>query len=168
LESGDPYLIPYDGDTLFIEQTGYNLRTFYNDIENLKVRQSYVFLDSCFSGSASRAAEMLIQNARPALLNVKDVSLMNDTIISLSASSKGQTSNAYPEKEHGLFTYYLMKALKGEADLDDDQWISIKEIYQYVSQKVNRTSRRLGSEQNPSIFPPLELIKDSAIGRVTE
>jgi hypothetical protein len=168
LDSGDPYLVPYDGDTLFIEQTAYKLRKFYSDLENLKIRQTYVFLDSCFSGSASRAAEMLTQGTRPALLNVKDVKFTTDTIVSLSASSKGQTSNAYPEKEHGLFTYYLLKALSGEADADDDQWISIKEVYQYVLQKVNQISRRLGSEQNPSILPPLEMIKDSAIGRVIE
>jgi len=168
LKSGDPYLVPYDGDTLFIEQTGYKLKKFYKDLENLSINQAYVFLDSCFSGSASRAAEMLIQNARPALLNVKDVQFKTDKLVSLSASSRGQTSNAYPEKEHGLFTYYLLKALKGDADIDDDQWISIREVYNYVHAHVNRVSRRLGSEQNPSIMPPLEMIKDSAIGRVTE
>lgn len=168
LKSGDPYLVPYDGDTLFIEQTGYKLRKFYKDLESLNINQAYVFLDSCFSGTASRAADMLLQNTRPALLNVKDVQFATDKVISFAASSKGQTSNAYPEKEQGLFTYYLLKALKGDADTDDDQWISIKEVYDYVRKHVNRVSRRLGSEQNPNIMPPVEMIKDSAIGRVTE
>jgi uncharacterized protein YcfL len=168
LKSGDPYLVPYDGDTLFIEETGYKLRDFYRDIEKLKIRQTYIFIDSCFSGSAARAAEMLTQNMRPALLNVNEVELVDDKIISLSSSSQGQTSNSYPEKEHGLFTYYLLKALDGEADSNNDHWLSIREVYKYVSQQVNRTSRRIGSEQNPSILPPLEMIKDSTIGRIKE
>jgi len=96
IDTGDPYLIPYDGDTRFIEQTGYKLRKLYQDLKNMKVQQSYVFLDSCFSGTASRAAEMLTEGIRPALLNVKDVELLDDSIVALSASSKGQTSIAYP------------------------------------------------------------------------
>ena len=149
IETGDPYLIPYDGDTRFIEQTGYKLKKLYQDLKEMEIRQSYVFLDSCFSGTASRAAEMLTEGIRPALLNVKDVELLDDSIIALSASSKGQTSLAYPDVEHGLFTYYLLRALKGEADADDDQWISIKEVYDYVSRHVRRVARKLGSEQDP-------------------
>jgi len=166
IETGDPYLIPYDGDTRFIEQTGYKLKKLYQDLKEMEIRQSYVFLDSCFSGTASRAAEMLTEGIRPALLNVKDVELLDDSIIALSASSKGQTSLAYPDVEHGLFTYYLLRALKGEADADDDQWISIKEVYDYVSRHVRRVARKLGSEQDPSITPSTGTLKDIAIGRV--
>lgn len=166
INTGDPYLIPYDGDTRFIEQTGYKLKKLYEDLQKLDIRQSYVFLDSCFSGAASRAAEMLSEGTRPALLNVKDVELFDDSIVSFSASSAGQTSIGYPETGHGLFTYYLLRALKGEADSDDDQWISIKEVYDYVSRHVSRVARKLGSEQDPSITPSTGTIKDIAIGRV--
>jgi uncharacterized caspase-like protein len=166
IDTGDPYLIPYDGDSRFIEQTGYKLKKLYQDLKKMQIRQTYVFLDSCFSGAASRAAEMLTEGTRPALLNVKDVELFDDSIIALSATSKGQTSIAYPETGHGLFTYYLLRALKGEADTDDDQWISIKEIYDYVSAHVSRAARKLGSDQDPSITPSEETLKDIAIGRV--
>ncbi|UCH22547.1 MAG: caspase family protein, partial [Deltaproteobacteria bacterium] len=70
MEKGEPYLIPYDGDTRFIERTGYKLVSFYQDLNNLKIQNVYVFLDSCFSGVASRAAEMLVKGARPALIHV--------------------------------------------------------------------------------------------------
>ena len=166
IDTGDPYLIPYDGDSRFIEQTGYKLKKLYQDLKKMQIRQTYVFLDSCFSGAASRAAEMLTEGTRPALLNVKDVELFDDSIIALTATSKGQTSIAYPETGHGLFTYYLLRALKGEADTDDDQWISIKEIYDYVSAHVSRAARKLGSDQDPSITPSEETLKDIAIGRV--
>jgi len=166
IDTGDPYLIPYDGDTRFIEQTGYKLKKLYQDLKKMGIRQTYVFLDSCFSGAASRAAEMLTEGTRPALLNVKNVELLDDSIVALSATSKGQTSIAYPETGHGLFTYYLLRALKGEADADDDQWISIKEVYDYVSRHVSRVARRLGSDQDPSITPSTGKLKDMAIGRV--
>lgn len=162
---GEPYLVPYDGDTRFLEQTGYQLKQFYADLDKLNIQRSYVFLDSCFSGVASRAAEMLTKGARPALLHVKDVKLKSNKIVSFSASSQGQISNAYNEKEHGLFTYYLAKGLSGEADLNRDNWVSVVEVFDYVDKNVTRVSRRIGSEQRPAISPSLSKLKDISISR---
>ena len=166
MEKGDPYLVPHDGDTRFIAQTGYNLKTFYKDLDNLNIPRVYVFLDSCFSGVASRAAEMLAKGARPALVHVEDVRLDSDVVVSLSASASGQSSNAYPETKHGLFTYFLLRALKGEADENDDSWISVKEIFDYVKNHVVRVSRRMGTEQTPVITPSLDMLKDVAVSKV--
>jgi hypothetical protein len=166
MNDGDPYLVPFDGDTRFIEQTGYKLQKLYNDLGKMNIKQSYVFLDSCFSGTASRAAEMLVRGTRPTLMQLKDVEIETGSVISLSATSAGQTSNAYADTEHGLFTYYLLKGLKGAADADEDRWVSIKEMYEYVSQHVPRVARRMGTEQTPSILPPVDKLRDVAIGRV--
>jgi hypothetical protein len=166
MKKGDPYLVPHDGDTRFIQQTGYKLTSFYQDLDNLDIQRVYVFLDSCFSGVAARAAEMLIKGARPALVHVKEVRPRSDTVVSLSASSAGQMSNIYPETKHGLFTYFLLRALKGEADADDDSWISVKEIFEYVKSHVIRVSRRMGREQTPVIMPSLDILKDISVSRV--
>jgi hypothetical protein len=166
MEKGDPYLVPHDGDTRFIAQTGYNLKSFYQDLDNLDVQRVYVFLDSCFSGVASRAAEMLTKGARPALVHVGEVRLDSDEVIALSAANTGQPSNAYPETKHGLFTYFLLRALKGEADKNDDSWISVKEVFEYVKDHVVRVSRRMGTEQTPVITPSLDMLKDIAVSKV--
>lgn len=168
MKKGDPYLVPYDGDTRFIEQTGYKLKKFYNDLDNLSIQRSYVFLDSCFSGVANRAAEMLSKGSRPALIQVQNVNLKNNNVVSLSASSMGQTSNSYPETGHGLFTYYLLRALNGDADSDDDRWISIKEIFDYVNRNVSRVAKRMGAEQTPAITPALESLKDISISKILQ
>ena len=168
MKKGDPYLVPYDGDTRFIEQTGYKLKKFYNDLDNLSIQRSYVFLDSCFSGVANRAAEMLAKGSRPALIQVQNVNLKNNNVVSLSASSMGQTSNSYPETGHGLFTYYLLRALNGDADSDDDRWISIKEIFDYVNRNVSRVAKRMGAEQTPAITPALESLKDISISKILQ
>jgi hypothetical protein len=141
------------------------LKSFYNDLDNLKTGKVYVFLDSCFSGVASRAAEMLTKGARPALIHVEDVSIDSANIVSLSASTGSQISNSYPEAQHGLFTYYLLRGLRGEADSDDDNWVSVKEAYSYVKSHVVRVSRRMGTEQTPVIMPPVSKLKDLAISR---
>ena len=114
---------------------------------------------------ASRAAEMLIKGARPALIHVAKVRPLTNRIISFNAPSSDEVSLAYPEKGHGLFTYYLLKGLKGEADKDGNGWTSIKELYSYVRANVRRESRRLQSEQTPVIVPPSEQVKDVTLSR---
>lgn len=165
MKKGEPYLVPYDADTRFIEQTGYKLVSFYQDIYKLKLKHVYVFLDSCFSGMASRAAEMLIKGARPALMHVEKVRPPSPRIISLNATSTDEVSHAFHEMGHGLFTYYLLRGLKGEADRDDDGWTSIKELFGYVRTNVRRVSRRMQSEQTPVIVPSWDRVKDIALSR---
>jgi uncharacterized caspase-like protein len=162
---GEPYLVPYDGDTRFIEQSSYNLKTFYQDLNKLKVHRVMIFLDSCFSGAAARASDMLVKGARPALIHVENASIASNTIVSLSAADAGQLSNAYPDVKHGLFTYYLLRGLKGEADTNDDHWVSVKELFDYIKSNVSRAARRMGADQTPVIMPSMDKIKDLAISR---
>lgn len=165
MAKGEPYLVPYDGDTRFIEQTGYNLKNFYQDVNKIKVQKAYVFLDSCFSGVAARATDMLVKGARPALVHVENATIASNKIVAVSATTSGQLSNAYPEEKHGLFTFYFLKGLRGDADRDGDRWVSVKELYAYVKDNVSRAARRMGADQTPMIMPSLEKVKDAAISR---
>ena len=54
----------------------------------------------------------------------------------IAASRASEVSAERPDMQHGVFTYYLLEALRGKADLDGDNMITIDELYNYVSQKV--------------------------------
>lgn len=160
IEKGDAYLVPFDGDPRFIAQTGYKIKDFYDDLAKLDIKRSFVFLDACFSGTAARGEKMLIAGIRPALIHVEDVPLYSDKVVSLSATKGGQVSNSYPDKKHGLFTYYLLKGFRGHADTDKDGWVSMGELYSYTKENVTKASRRQGVEQTPSFTPETDLVKD--------
>lgn len=161
----EPYLLPYDSDTVTIMETGYRLQDFYNDIAALPVKRAFVFLDSCFSGAASRGDKMLIAGARPIIIQVENMALLSGKVIAITSSSGGEISNSYPEKEHGLFTYFLLRGLRGEADIDNNGSINLEELYGYVRENVNKHSRRKGIEQTPEISPSLNIVKDIEISR---
>jgi len=162
----EPYLLPYDSDTKTILETGYRLQDFYNDIAALPVKRAFVFLDACFSGAAARGDKMLIAGARPVFIQVENMALLTGKIIALTSSSGGEISNSYPEKEHGLFTYFLLKGLRGEADADSNGSLNLEELYTYVRENVNKLSRRKGMEQTPEISPSLNMVKDIEINKV--
>ena len=44
-KNGDAYLVPYDGDPSFIEQTGYPLRKLYESLNKLQAKEIIVALD---------------------------------------------------------------------------------------------------------------------------
>lgn len=169
VKKGSAYLVPYDGDTRFLESTAYPLRKFYDDLDKIGNEHTYIFLDACFSGIASRAAEMLAKGTRPALLHVEDTQLnkkVADKMVAISSSSAGEPSNAHPDMEHGLFTFFLLKGIGGEADANNDDKLSVNEIYQYVFKNVSQQARRMGSQQMPMITPSLAKIKDVTLGEV--
>jgi hypothetical protein len=57
-----------------------------------------------------------------------------DNLIVFSAALRNQTSLAGPSKDHNsLYTEYLLKGLKGAADMNKDGFISLAEIDAYVS-----------------------------------
>lgn len=169
IKKGNAYLVPYDGDTRFLKSTGYQLKQFYADLDKIGNGHTYIFLDACFSGIASRAAEMLAKGMRPALIHVEDTQISRKSanhMVAISSSSAGEPSNAYPDTEHGLFTYFLLKGLVGDADSNADKWLSINEVYQYVFTNVTRQAKRMGSQQMPMITPSLAKTKDITLSKV--
>ncbi len=50
-KTGDAFLVPYDGDPSFIEETGYPLKRLYAKLDMLQVKEIIVVLDSCFSAA---------------------------------------------------------------------------------------------------------------------
>ena len=56
--------------------------------------------------------------------------------IILTASRGNELSRESPKLKHGVFTYVLLEALRGSADRNDDGFITIAEVYDYVVHKV--------------------------------
>lgn len=112
---------------------------------------------------------MLSKGTRPALLHVENTHISNKSashLLAISSSSAGEPSNAYPDTEHGLFTYFLLKGLGGDADIDNDGAINVNEIYLYVFKNVSQQARRMGSQQMPMITPAIAKVKNVTIGSV--
>ena len=53
---------------------------------------------------------------------------------------------------HGLFSYYLMKGLEGNADINADNEITSKELFSFISDNVSDRALDIGISQNPSLI----------------
>ncbi|MEK7197021.1 MAG: hypothetical protein AAB151_05085, partial [Nitrospirota bacterium] len=119
------------------------------NLGKLQVAEITVVLDSCFSGAGGRS--VLAQGARP-LVMMTTSTVLPSNIAVLSATQGSQISTSSPEKGHGIFTYYFLKALKdGKKD--------IAEIYEYIKPLVEDDAKQINVQQSPSISPDVEKIK---------
>lgn len=145
------YLVPVDADPAFVNLNGYSLNTFYKNLGKIPVKLSLVVLDACFSGSSEGG--MLLKNASPIFIDVSNPALLANNSIVFSSSRGDQISSWYPEKYHGLFTYFFLKGIQGEADKNRDRAITLSELKDFVSENVSWIARRLHNrEQTPEVF----------------
>lgn len=150
-KTGDAYLVPYDGDPTFVEKTGYPLKKLYAQLESLPTKDITVVLDSCFSGAGGRS--VIGKGLRPMGLSMEHSIAAAEKAVVLAASSGDQVSSTYEEKGHGLLTYFFLKGLQGEGDLNKDGNIDMAELYDYVKPNVSKIARKkYNNEQTPQLL----------------
>jgi hypothetical protein len=150
-KTGDAYLVPYDGDPSFIEQTGYPLKKLYKSLNKLQAKEIIVALDSCFSGAGARS--VIAKGARPLVMNLQSNMILSKNMTVLSASSGDQTSSTYDEKGHGLFTYFMLKGIKNEDVIKQDGSIKMDDLFDYIKPQVERIARKqYNNEQTPQLI----------------
>ncbi len=148
VKSKEAYLIPYDVDPNYAK-TGFKLNSLYSALSSLKAKSVTVFLDACFSGK-SRNDKVLITGARSVVIPTESSAISAKNMAIISASSDKEYSSAYPEKHHGIFTYYLLKELKNKAF--SLKTISVRNFYSDIKKNVKKTAGFLDKEQTPSLI----------------
>ena len=151
VKSGSAYLVPYDGDPAFIDQTGYSLNRMYDALGKLPAKKIIVALDSCFSGAGGRS--VIAKGARPLVMSLQRNVVLSKNLTVMSASSGDQSSSTYDEKGHGLFTYFMLKGIKSEDVAKRDGSIDINDLFSYVKPQVERIARKqYNNEQTPQLI----------------
>jgi len=145
------YFVPVDCDPSTVRFNGYSLKTFYDNLAKLPARSITVVLDTCFSGGSEKG--MLLKHASPVFIDVKNPLLIMKNACVLTSSTGDQISSWYPAKKHGLYTYYFLKGLQGEADANKDGKVTGSELHNYLTDEVSYMARRLHMrEQHPQIM----------------
>ncbi len=141
-ETKESYLIPVDISGANVK-SAVKLQDVYKSFSEYESLGVTVFIDACFSGGA-RNQQMV--NARGVKV-VPRADYLQGNIVSFTASSSNQSSNAYVDKKHGLFTYFVLKALQ-----DSKGDLSYKDLWESIKKKVSFESIRVNNkEQDPQI-----------------
>jgi hypothetical protein len=145
--AGDVLLVPYEGSPAAGSRL-YPLQDLEAALARLKARQTILLFD----GAVSRLHSDPKTKNLPPRWNSAGSSTIR--IISSDNLSKGLEDDKH---RHGLMTYYLLRALRGESDSNRDGSVTLAEVAGYVSQKVTWASKtQFNQEQRPLITPALK------------
>jgi uncharacterized caspase-like protein len=158
------YLVPSDADPDDLYSTALPMDEFQTIFGRIEAERMVVFLDACYSGAAGGRtfASKKVRASRVDDLFLERLTRAKGRAI-VTASRPAEVSIEVPELGHGVFTYYLLQALRGAADGNRDGIVSLQEVYAYVEQQVTRRARALGGNQHPvmkgELEGPLPLVK---------
>jgi len=146
-ERGRNYLVAIDSTLDLLEDTAVSMRRvneLLSDRKVIKARKIIAILDTCHSGArvGSKAVGELGQVLDPLFTKAEGR-------ITLASCGIDEQSFEDPQRGHGVFTYYLVEGLKGEADVDLDGVISATEVSNYVFNAVREWAWRHGRKQTP-------------------
>ena len=99
-----------------------------------------IIIDSCHSGSSRNTTS----SSRKVRHNIGDP----NTILFMS-SRTNEYSLEVQGMSQSLFTYHLLRGMRGNADADSDRNITARELFRYVSGAVRRDSR---NKQHPVMW----------------
>ena len=142
------YLLPADGDRDLLDETSILRDDLIASSKGAKTIT--MFLDTCYSGG-TRTNEILLADARPIAI-VPDKKALPSNVTVLAAASGAQLSSTYEAAKQGLFSYWLMKGLEGDADTNKDKKITAGELHEYVSKQVGPMAQSRNRQQDPQLM----------------
>jgi hypothetical protein len=102
-------------------------------------KHKYIIADACHSGTMTEQAGNYYDKF--------DETKQGFAMLLSSMSEEYSEENSGIRQ--GIFSYYLIKGLKGEADVNRDQVVSVTELYDYVHENVVKNTN---GRQNPVLF----------------
>lgn len=137
------YLLPIDAAGNNVQDC-YPIDQLYEELGKLNAKSVVAFIDACFSGSLR--GEGMLASARGIKLKPKDYPADGNLVI-VSAASGDETANPYPEKSHGLFSYYLLKKLS-----DSNGDATLGELSDFLKEEVLKHSLvEIKKSQTPNV-----------------
>jgi hypothetical protein len=143
------YLIPPRAAQDLIDDTAIPFSKINAALQSAKPKSVTMILDACYSGQA-RSGETLVASARPVRLKTEN-RLFPENFTVITASQNDQISSSNPDLQHGIFSYYLMKGMEGDADANRDGKITLGEMQAYLVENVGRQAGMMNRKQEPQL-----------------
>lgn len=146
-QTGEVLLAPYEGSPSSTSRL-YPLKDLESALAHLKAKQTVLLFD----GTVSR-----LHGDQKAKVVAPRWDSGGGTTVRLIGGDGFAKGIEDDKHRHGLFTYYLLRGLRGDADTNRDGEVTLGEIAGYVSQKVAWASKtQFNADQHPQALPVLK------------
>lgn len=143
------YFLPYGVDQDLLDETAIDQRKIVAAIQATQPKSVTMFIDSCYSG-LSKTGDILLSGSKPVTLKNSDIDYPTGFTV-MTASSPDQISSSSTELQHGIFSFYLMKGMEGDADLNNDKEITVGEMKKFLLDNVQLKAMSINRKQIPQV-----------------
>jgi hypothetical protein len=144
VHQGEPMLITRRTRRTTVAKSGLPLREVERRMRESAVRRLILTLDACHVGvdiGRSGSDPEFIRHAHE----------LAEGFAMIAASTAQQKAQEWQEKQHGVFTYYLLNGITGQAARNDNQFVTVDDLKTYVLDNLRRWSvENDGLIQEPS------------------
>lgn len=149
------YLVPTDvtklyGDSEQLAAKAISDEELKKNLTLVKAQKQIVLMDACHSGAA--LANMKVRGGGSDEKAIVTLARSSGTVWMASSGTK-QFATEFEVLQHGTFTYTLLEALDGKADLGNDGQVTVSEIKLYMDDRVPALTEQYGgSAQYPTFY----------------
>lgn len=153
-EQRDFYIVPYDVTQLYgrdeiLKEKAISATELKEFAQHINAQKQVFILDACQSAGALNAMA-----SRGAAEEKAIAHLARSTgTFWITSTGTEQFASEFEKLGHGLFTFALLEGLTGKADGNGDKKLTVRELSNYIENKVPELSEKLkGSPQFPSAY----------------
>ena len=139
------YLMPIDGDPSSPTSTGISMSELQAWLGTYPSKHTFFVADACYSGLAVPPATTRSSSSRGVPDYLRKVTSQKVRLTLVAGGSDEEVLDNY--QGHGLFTWFFIKALEGDGDLNGDGLITSDELAAFIKPAVAQTA--LGEFKRP-------------------
>jgi hypothetical protein len=141
------YLLPADARIGILAETAISIKWVKSKLQDSSAKAKVMILDSCHAGARMDKASIGPMTEKFA----QEIFDVAEGFATLSSCKSNEVSHEWEDKQHGVFSYYLVEGLIGLADTNKDQRITIADASGYVTPKVKQWALINGYQQSPTL-----------------
>ncbi|NQU42875.1 SUMF1/EgtB/PvdO family nonheme iron enzyme, partial [bacterium] len=144
---GKAYVLPVDGDPELLAHTAVEVETINDYLQASAATKKILIVDACREdtarGQKGGGAALMTEEFQNSLK-------AGAGQITLASCGPSQVSYENDQQGHGVFTYYLIKGLQGEAPPNHKGYITLWTLFQYANDQTKEWCKvNLREEQTP-------------------
>ncbi|HKN86346.1 MAG TPA: hypothetical protein VJV04_05775 [Nitrospiraceae bacterium] len=137
-----------------------SLRRLYDALARLPIQRAVLMMDLTWTSSGGEPSA----DGKEPMWDAIPTGLRGEKLLQIIGTTGHEQAHPYEEGRHGLFTYFLLKGLRGAADRDQNGIVAVGELCGYVREHVTVTAKeKYQQAQHPMCIPPLTAASKSAV-----
>lgn len=145
-ENSISYLIATDTQLSALKYTAISMNDVVEIMQSSEARAKVIILDACHSGANIGKSTSIFSEEFIAHIFQE----AEGTAI-LSSCKQGEKSWEWADKNRSVFTYYLLQAIGGEADVEKKGFITITDAHKFLTNSLKVWSKLNGLKQTPTL-----------------